>query len=135
MTLERPMFPPVDPTRCRFLSNAAGGTILALAAIPPTPTSAAPRGLAGPIFSLIEAHRRARAAYLVALAEQNRLDEIGDRTADWVAAKQCDADIAALENLVETASTTFAGLVAWRHISTRWRAAATLGCSKKGGRR
>src|ERR1700681_954545 len=42
------------------------------------------------IFGLIEAHRTARAAYLVALAEQNRLDQIGDQSADWVgSAKQC----------------------------------------------
>jgi hypothetical protein len=63
------------------------------------------------VFGLIEAHRTARAAYLVALKEQNRLELIGDRSSDWVAAEPCDADIAALENLVETASTTFAGLV------------------------
>jgi DNA-binding response OmpR family regulator len=29
MTLERPMFPPVDPTRRRFLSVAAGGAVAA----------------------------------------------------------------------------------------------------------
>jgi hypothetical protein len=61
------------------------------------------------------------------LKEQNRLELIGDRSSDWVAAEPCDADIAALENLVETAPTTFAGLVSWRHISTRSGAAATLG--------
>jgi len=46
MTIERPMFPPIDPTRRRFLSNAAGvaagGTALALATITPGPSTAAP---------------------------------------------------------------------------------------------
>ena len=46
MTLARPMFPPVDPTRRHFLSQvagvAAGGTVLALATIPPASVAAAP---------------------------------------------------------------------------------------------
>jgi hypothetical protein len=41
------------------------------------------------------------------------LELIGDRSSDWVTAEPCDSDIAALENLVETAPTTFAGLVSW----------------------
>jgi hypothetical protein len=45
MTQARPMFPPVDPTRRRFLSAtaglAAGGTAIALA-FPPAPAAAAP---------------------------------------------------------------------------------------------
>jgi len=64
---------PVVSTRRRFLSQAAGaaagGTALALAPIPPAPAAAAPAGLLDPVFGLIEAHRTARAAYLVALAE------------------------------------------------------------------
>jgi hypothetical protein len=79
---------PTAPTRRRFLSQAAGvaagGTILALTTIPPAPATAAPAGLPDPVFSLIEAHRTARAAHLVALEEQNRLDRIGDRRSDWI---------------------------------------------------
>jgi hypothetical protein len=45
MTIERPMFPPIDPTRRRFLSQAAGvaagGAVLALATIPPALAAAA----------------------------------------------------------------------------------------------
>ena len=62
MTTERPMLPPVDPTRRRFLSQAAGvaagGTVLALAAIPPTPAAAAPAGALDPVFALIAATSR-----------------------------------------------------------------------------
>jgi hypothetical protein len=49
------------------LGVAAGGTVLALAAIPPVLAAGAPVGALDPVFSLIEAHRAARAAYLVAL--------------------------------------------------------------------
>jgi hypothetical protein len=85
----------------------------ARAEIPATPAFAAPADAADPIFSLIEAHRTAGAAYLVALEEQNRLDRIGDRSADWLAEEECVADMEAFNNLIETAPTTFAGLVAW----------------------
>jgi hypothetical protein len=50
MTIERPMFPPVDPTRRHFLSQAAGvaagSTVLALATIPPAAAASAPAALA-----------------------------------------------------------------------------------------
>jgi hypothetical protein len=112
MTYAIPMFPPVDPTRRRFLSNvagiAAGGTALALA-IPSAPAAAA----FDPIFDSIEAHRTARAALLAALAEQNRLDEIGDRSGHWVASAACHADTEAFDRLIATAPTTLAGLQAW----------------------
>jgi hypothetical protein len=105
--------PPVDPTRRRFLSQAAGaaagGTVLALAAIPPGAALAAPASALDPVFALIEAHRTARAAYLVALAGRNRLDQIGDISADW----EYETDADAFNDLIEMAPTTFAGLVAW----------------------
>jgi hypothetical protein len=75
---------------------------------PRRPTTA-PAGSLDPVFGLIEAQRTARAAYLVALAEQNRLDQIGDRSAET----QCAADADTFNDLIETAPTTFAGLVAW----------------------
>ena len=46
------------------------------------------------------------------MAEQARLDLIAD-TDDSVADTPCDADMAALNALIETAPTTFAGLLAW----------------------
>lgn len=111
------MFPPVDSTRRRFLSQsagvAAGAAILATAAIPSTPAAAAPAGQLDPVFGLIEAHRTARTAHLVASAEQTRLDRIGDPASDDWAQAECEADMAALGDLIQTAATTFAGLQAW----------------------
>jgi hypothetical protein len=117
MTIERPMFPPVDSTRRRFLSQAAGvaagGTVLALAAIPPSPAQTAPAGALDPAFGLIEAHRMAQAALLVALAEQNRLEQIGDPTACSISDAEADAQNDAFNELIETAPATLAGLQAW----------------------
>ena len=48
MTIERPMFPPVDPTRRRFLSQAAGVAAGGTAAS----AAAAPAGLADPVFGM-----------------------------------------------------------------------------------
>jgi hypothetical protein len=106
------MFPPVDPTRRRFLSAtaglAAGGTALALAT-PPAPAAAA----FDTVFASIEAHRTARAALLAALAEQNRLEEIGDRSGHWLASVACHVATEAFDRLIATAPTTLAGLQAW----------------------
>jgi hypothetical protein len=108
---------PAEATRRCFLSQAAGvaagGAVLALATIPPASAIAAPASPQDPVFGLIEAHRTARAAYLVALDGQNRLDAIGDRSRDWVAEAQYETDADAFAALIETAPTTFAGLVAW----------------------
>jgi hypothetical protein len=107
---------PAVSTRRHFLSQAAGVTagsaVLALATIPPG-ALAAPAGALDPVFGLIEAHRTARAAHLVALKEQTRLDSIGDPLADSIAEDTCHADMDAFNDLIETAPTTFAGLVAW----------------------
>jgi hypothetical protein len=50
---------PAAATRRRFLSQAAGvaagGTVLALATIPPVSAVAVPAGLPDPVFGLIEA--------------------------------------------------------------------------------
>jgi hypothetical protein len=51
MTIERPMFPPVDPTRRRFLSVAAAGSI---AGFSPAIASALPDD---PIYAAIKRHR------------------------------------------------------------------------------
>jgi hypothetical protein len=108
---------PVDPTRRRFLSQAAGvaagGAVLALATIPPVSAATAPAGLADPVFGLIEAHRTATAAHTVALKEQERLESINDPFADSAATDACHADVGAFDDLIQTAPTTFAGLVAW----------------------
>src|ERR1700686_2024952 len=57
---------PVDQTRRRFLSTAAGvaagSAVLALATIPPAQPAAAPAGSPDPVFGLIEAHLKATQA-------------------------------------------------------------------------
>ena len=65
---------PVDPTRRRFLSAAAGGaTALAL------PAASAHAGAApDPIFEVIEAHREAAVASAAASAECRRLHDLAD---------------------------------------------------------
>jgi hypothetical protein len=117
MTITIPKFPPVGPTRRRFLSQAAGvaagGTALALATFPPAPAVAAPAGPLDPIFDLINSHRAARAAHLAAIDEQNRLDRLGDPDADSVAEGPCDAEWDSLDALIGSAPVTFAGLAAW----------------------
>jgi hypothetical protein len=131
MTIERPMFPPVDPTRRHFLSQAAGvaagGTVLALATIPPASAAAALAGALDPVFSLIEAHRMAHAAYLIALAEHTRLDHLGDPDAYLISEAPCAAQFGAFLKLIGTAPSTFAGLQAWaaylaeiRHCDEAW---------------
>jgi hypothetical protein len=94
---------------------AAGGTVLALAIIQPASAAAAaaPTGLADPVFGLIEAHRTVQAAYDVALAEHTRLDRLGDPAAHLISEAPCHAAMDAFNDLIETAPTTFAGLVAW----------------------
>jgi hypothetical protein len=78
MTLERPMFPPVDPTRRRFLSQAAivaaaGGA--ALGAGLPLP---APAATPDPIFAAIERHRAAYATMQAVFAEHAQAHELAD---------------------------------------------------------
>lgn len=111
------MFPPVGPTRRHFLSQAAGvaagGTVLALATIPPASAAAAPAALLDPVHRLIEAHRTARAAHLVALEEQNRFVLMDDHTFGDITEDACHADMDAWQELLSTAAATLAGLRAW----------------------
>jgi hypothetical protein len=104
-------------TRRRFLSQtagiAAGGAVLALATISPAAAAAAPAGTLDPVFGLIQAHRSAQATYLVALAEQTRLEELDVPKAYLISDAPCGAQIDAFNDLVGTAPTTVAGLQAW----------------------
>jgi len=104
---------PVDPTRRRFLSNAAGlaagGTTLGLMVLPPVSLAATD----DPILDLIATYRNAAAAHLAALDEQTRLKLAGDDDPGLVSEAACHAEAAAFAALIETAPITFAGLVAW----------------------
>jgi hypothetical protein len=108
---------PVDQTRRRFLSQAAGvaagSAALALATIPPALAANAPAGTLDPVFRLIEAHRTAWATWLAALAEHIRLENLGDPDADLASEVPCCAANDAFYELIDTAPTTFAGLQAW----------------------
>jgi hypothetical protein len=73
-----------DPTRRSFLSAtasaAAGGAVLAMAAIPPMSAAAAPVGALAsgepdPVLALIEAHRAATTAHFEACVEKSRREQ------------------------------------------------------------
>ncbi len=130
MTIERPMFPPVDPTRRRFLTVAAVGSIvgagsLAFAAaapndVPQAVTNASPNSLQrDPMFGMIEAHRKADRDHEAALDEQERLERIGDHAAaDLAGEASCHAAFKAFDALLSAAATSRpAGANSWRFRS------------------
>jgi hypothetical protein len=94
---------------------AAGGTILALAAIPPAAAASAPAGQAAgpdPVFALIVAHKAAAAVFAAAATEMSRLESIGDWDADGGTGATGDAELDALDDLIEAVPTTIAGVIA-----------------------
>jgi hypothetical protein len=128
MTIERPMFPPVDPTRRRFLTVAAVGSIagagsLAAAAMAPNDAPAAvtvPQG-ADPIYAVIERHRILAKICDAAWKVRGRCKDFGEMTEDEKAHVRKLNDAvdeahlpleAAAENLINTAPTTHAGVIA-----------------------
>ena len=77
---------PVDTTRRRFLSIAAGSAVAA--AIPTAALATAPA--VDPIFNLIEAHRKAHAAHMASLELLNRFERrYGAGQGSWVSTKPC----------------------------------------------
>jgi hypothetical protein len=122
MTIARPMFPPVDPTRRRFLAvaavaSAAGAcTLAAAAAMDPSVPAAVtmPRHSSpDPVFGLIEAHRKAGLDHEAALVEQARHEQIGDNAAAWLVSEApCHAEFKAFDALLSAAATTVPGIVA-----------------------
>lgn len=67
---------PVDPTRRRLITVAAGGAVAVVVGIP-----AAAEAVADPIYAAIEVHRKARAASCAASAEVRRLCDLADEIA------------------------------------------------------
>jgi hypothetical protein len=108
MTIERPMFPPVDPTRRHLLTLAAGGAVAA--AIPTVAMTAA--DAIDPVFDLIEIHRKAHAAHYAAIHELGRLEEAGDWDSGWITEQPCRDENNAFDELVAAAATTLPGLFA-----------------------
>src|ERR1700677_1544905 len=80
MTTERPMFPPVDSARRRFLTNAAGaaasGTVLSLATISPPRAAAAPN----PTHAAIQRHQSLARACHQAVKLRARCKDFGTLT-------------------------------------------------------
>lgn len=104
MTIESLCNPPVDPTRRRFLSVAAGGAVAAaipIAVLADTPAL-------DPVFDLIDIHRKAHAAHLAAIKEADRLGE------SWsgITEQPCVDENDAFEILVGAAATTLPGILA-----------------------
>jgi hypothetical protein len=109
MTIERPMFPPVDQARRHFLTVATGGA--AMLAIPAT--AKATGSSADPIYAAIEAHRNAHAAHMASLEEQNRLEQkYGAGQGSWVSEKPCRDEDDAFMVFVAEPATTAQGLFA-----------------------
>src|SRR5258708_22630643 len=67
----------VNPTRRRLLTIAAAGAVAA--AIPTAVLAAAPA--VDPVFDLIDLHRKAHAAHMVAIKEADRLE--GTHGGSW----------------------------------------------------
>jgi len=123
--IDQPMFPPVDPTRRRFLTVAAVGSVvgagsLAAAAMASSipqavtvPSIASSPALPDPVFGLIEAHRKADRDFDAALDEQGRLERIGDEAAaDLVGEAPCHAAFNAFDVLLAAPAATLPGIVA-----------------------
>jgi hypothetical protein len=114
------MFPPVDPTRRRFLTTAAAasavgaGTLAAAARAPSVPQAVTVPRHSGPdpVFGLIEAHRQAGLDHAAALVEQARLEQIGDPSADLAGEAPCHAEFNALDVLLAAPATTLPDVVA-----------------------
>jgi hypothetical protein len=113
---------PVDPTRRRFLTVAAIGSIadagsLAFAAaapndVPQAVTNASPNSVKhDPMFGMIEAHRKADRDHEAALDEQDRLEQIGDHAAaDLAGEASCHAAFKAFDALLAAPAATFPGI-------------------------
>jgi hypothetical protein len=113
------MFPPVDPTRRRFLAVAAVGSFvgagsLAAAAmdqsVPAAVTMPRPSS-PDPVFGLIEAHRKAHAAHVASLELQSRFERrYGSGHGNWISTQPCHDEDDAFEAFVAAPATTIQGL-------------------------
>ena len=118
---------PVDPTRRRFLTVAAVGSVvgagsLAAAAmvpndvpravtVPLAPATAGHAALQDPVLGLIEAHRKAEAVHRASLQEQERLERADIWNCD-AAEQACHEEFRIFDALLAAGATTLPGLVA-----------------------
>jgi hypothetical protein len=107
MTLERPMFPPVDHARRNLLSATVGAAALAI--VPALPGVAA----VDPLFDLIAIHRKAHIAHMASLELQARFGRrYGIGRGDWISTKPCHHEDDAFEALIAAPAITPQGLLA-----------------------
>jgi len=121
MTLARPMFPPVDPTRRRLLTVAAGGAVAGL--IPTAVLAGASIGVRtdeseDPAFALIRAKREADVLHCWAIEAQDAAESRHGLTSEAArkAQDRCYAACEAVNNadwrLATTPPTTLCGVMA-----------------------
>ena len=125
--IDQPMFPPVDPTRRRFLAVAAvasavgAGTLAAAAAMDPSVPQAVTTPIGpDPIYDVIEQHRKAAREHIEALnihcafeecgMQGEKLEEYERLVALTDEAYYAMADVG--RHLVNTRPTTLAGILA-----------------------
>jgi len=107
MTIERPMFPPVDQARRNLLSSTVGAAALAI--VPALPGVAA----VDPLFDLIAIHRKAHIAHMASLELQARFGRrYGIGRGDWISTKPCHDEDDAFEALIAAPAITPQGLLA-----------------------
>ena len=130
--IDHPMFPPIDPTRRRFLAVAAvasavgAGTLAAAAAMAPDVPKAVtvPQNTASspdPIYDVIEAHRKATREHHEAVCVECAFEEANDfhgeqreeyQRLSAASGTAYDAKDEAGDTLVNTKPTTLAGILA-----------------------
>jgi hypothetical protein len=101
---------PVDTTRRRFMTIAAGG----ITGLTPAIAAALPIDAAtDSVFELIDTHRKAHAAHMASLELQNRFERrYGAGHGSWISTKPCHDENEAFEALIAAAATTLPSLLA-----------------------
>jgi hypothetical protein len=116
MTIERPMFRPVDQARRQLLTVVAGGAVAAV--IPAADARVNPGHAADPAFALIAEKRAADVAHEKAIDAVAEIEERGDLSSDAAIEAQdnseaaCDFVNAIDWRLATTLPTTLAGVAA-----------------------
>jgi hypothetical protein len=102
---------PLDPTRRRFLSVAAGGAVAT--AIPAADARVNPGHTADPIYAAIAVHRKAHIAHMASLELQSRFERrYGIGKGSWVSTEPCHDEDDAFMAFVAEPATTVQGLFA-----------------------
>jgi hypothetical protein len=114
------MFPPVDPTRRRFITVAAGASVASVGTLAVTAMPASEPGThacaVDPAFALIAEKLAADAAHCEAIDAQDEADRDGDPDAEEEAFQRCCVACAVVNEidwrLATTPPTTLAGIAA-----------------------